>query len=229
MSENTSNIPSAALARTEILKDGAAVIYGADATGGVVNFITRDDSVGLEVGARYKYIDGSDGDYGVSMLGGIGEGDTNFMWSLEYEHRSRLATEERDWASCRFTDQPGAVVRADQPRRLTPRGALRLCCPARARTAVHARQRMRALRSAAVRDNANASARVGRTARRRRLLRHTRACKFDYFPYYNLVEEQDIYPRLCAAQYRDHRQHGFPRRCRPTGRSMSPQVFGSPA
>src|SRR3954465_16016394 len=30
---NTSNIPSIALSRTEILKDGAAVIYGADATG----------------------------------------------------------------------------------------------------------------------------------------------------------------------------------------------------
>ena len=63
MSQNTSNIPSAALARTEILKDGAAVIYGADATGGVVNFITRDDFVGLEVGGQYKMIDGSDGDY----------------------------------------------------------------------------------------------------------------------------------------------------------------------
>ncbi len=42
MNQNTANVPSIALARTEILKDGAAVIYGADATGGVVNFITRD-------------------------------------------------------------------------------------------------------------------------------------------------------------------------------------------
>ncbi len=48
MNQNTANIPSIALARTEILKDGAAVIYGADATGGVVNFITRDRFVGLE-------------------------------------------------------------------------------------------------------------------------------------------------------------------------------------
>src|SRR5262245_58051374 len=75
MSENTSNIPSAALARTEILKDGAAVIYGADATGGVVNFITRDQFTGFEAKANYKYIDGSDGDYGLSVLGGWGEGD----------------------------------------------------------------------------------------------------------------------------------------------------------
>src|SRR5262245_45524903 len=74
-SENASYIPSAALARTEILKDGAAVIYGADATGGVVNFITRDQFTGFEAKANYKYIDGSDGDYGLSVLGGWGEGD----------------------------------------------------------------------------------------------------------------------------------------------------------
>ncbi|HVY88518.1 MAG TPA: TonB-dependent receptor plug domain-containing protein, partial [Hyphomonadaceae bacterium] len=87
-SQNASNIPQAAIARTEILKDGAAVTYGADATGGVVNFITRDHFVGLEASAQYKYIDGSDGDYGASILGGIGNDAVNFLWSAEYEHRS---------------------------------------------------------------------------------------------------------------------------------------------
>src|SRR5690242_2467590 len=56
MSSNTSNIPFAAISRIEILKDGAAVTYGADATGGVVNFITRDHFQGLEASAQYKYI-----------------------------------------------------------------------------------------------------------------------------------------------------------------------------
>ncbi len=97
VSENTSNIPSAALARTEILKDGAAVTYGADATGGVVNFITRDNFVGLEASAQYKAIDSSDGDYGLSLLGGVGEGDLNLMFAVEYEHRSRLNTLDRDF------------------------------------------------------------------------------------------------------------------------------------
>ncbi len=35
-------IPSAALGRIEILKDGAAATYGSDAGAGVVNFITRN-------------------------------------------------------------------------------------------------------------------------------------------------------------------------------------------
>ena len=97
MDINTANIPSLALARTEILKDGAAVIYGADAIGGVVNFITRDRFVGLDLNAQYKYIDGSDGDYSAGILGGFGEGRVNLMVSAEYEHRSRLHALERDF------------------------------------------------------------------------------------------------------------------------------------
>ena len=125
MSSNTSNIPFAAISRVEILKDGAAVIYGADATGGVVNFITRDDFRGLEVNAQYKYVDSSDGDYGLSILGGFGDDNMNFLWSAEWEHRSaparhgprfhaRLARPHRG----RRQLQPRAVVDAHQPRRL---------------------------------------------------------------------------------------------------------------
>jgi outer membrane receptor protein involved in Fe transport len=60
-SENTNMIPSIALSRTEILKDGGAVIYGADATGGVVNFITRDSFDGLIVQGDFRGVDGSTG------------------------------------------------------------------------------------------------------------------------------------------------------------------------
>lgn len=97
MNANTSNIPFAALERVEILKDGAAVIYGADATGGVVNFITREKFEGLEVNAQFKYIDSSDGDYSVSALGGFGDDNLNFLWSAEWEHRSKLRAMDRDF------------------------------------------------------------------------------------------------------------------------------------
>ncbi len=97
MNINTANIPFMALARTELLKDGAAVIYGADATGGVVNFITRNRFNGLQAQGQYKYIDGSDGDYSLGLLGGFGEDRVNFLWSVEYEHRSRLGALERDF------------------------------------------------------------------------------------------------------------------------------------
>ena len=39
-------IPFAAIARVEVLRDGASALYGTDAIGGVINFITRKDFTG---------------------------------------------------------------------------------------------------------------------------------------------------------------------------------------
>ena len=44
---NTSSIPVIALDRVEVLKEGAASIYGSDAVAGVVNYILRKDFTGL--------------------------------------------------------------------------------------------------------------------------------------------------------------------------------------
>jgi iron complex outermembrane receptor protein len=97
-------IPQAALARTEILKDGGAVIYGADATGGVVNFISRDDFDGFIVDAEWKFIDGSKGDYGASVLWGKDFENSNLMFSAEYTHRSELPLYKRDWGFATFQE-----------------------------------------------------------------------------------------------------------------------------
>ena len=106
MSQNLSNIPSMAIQRTEVLKDGAAVIYGADATGGVVNFITKEGFTGFEAQGNYKFVSDTDGEWNVGAIAGWGEGDTNFYISAEWEHRSRLETEDRDWAFVPYTENP---------------------------------------------------------------------------------------------------------------------------
>lgn len=98
MSENLSNIPSIALQRTEVLKDGAAVIYGADAVGGVVNFITKEGFEGFEAKGNYTYVDGSDGEWDLGAIYGWNGDNASFMISAEWEHRSRLESEDRDWA-----------------------------------------------------------------------------------------------------------------------------------
>ncbi|MDP3738840.1 MAG: TonB-dependent receptor [Hyphomonadaceae bacterium] len=216
-SENTSNIPSAALSRTEVLKDGAAVIYGADATGGVVNFITRDDFTGLEAKANYKYIDGSDGDYGLSLLGGIGEGDTNFMWSVEWEHRSRLETEDRDFAvvSHDFTVNPAPWSTLTNLAGWTARGAL----PA---TPTLANEFGTAL-SAPLSDFTPAScAAVGG------FYTNTFTCNYNYISYYNLVEENDIFRGYAQlnTSISDNMDFHFEA---SYGQVLTPQAFGSPA
>ena len=46
-------IPMAAVARVEVLKDGASAIYGTDAIGGVVNFILTTAYQGVSIGGNY--------------------------------------------------------------------------------------------------------------------------------------------------------------------------------
>lgn len=91
-------LPSAAIGRIEVLKDGAAATYGSDAIGGVVNFITRKNLNGTEMSADYRYIDGSDGDYGGSVAWGWVGDRGNVLLTAGYQHRSELSVRERDFA-----------------------------------------------------------------------------------------------------------------------------------
>jgi iron complex outermembrane receptor protein len=45
-------IPPALIERVDVLTDGGSAIYGSDAVGGVINFITKKDFEGLDVGVR---------------------------------------------------------------------------------------------------------------------------------------------------------------------------------
>jgi iron complex outermembrane recepter protein len=99
-------LPSAAIGRIEVLKEGAAATYGSDAIGGVVNFITRKNFDGLEVGGSYRYIDGSDGDWNAQALWGRDFGSFNVMLSAGYQHRSELSILERDFTQVPYFISP---------------------------------------------------------------------------------------------------------------------------
>ena len=67
-------IPSIAVDRVEVLKEGASAIYGSDAVAGVANFLTRSDFEGFEVSAAHEYIAGAgDSNVGAIWGGKIGE------------------------------------------------------------------------------------------------------------------------------------------------------------
>jgi iron complex outermembrane recepter protein len=101
---NLNFVPTAAIGRVEVLKEGAAALYGSEAIGGVVNFITRRDLDGLELEGEYAFIDGSDGDYNVNAAWGWVADNGNVLVTAGYRHRSRLDIHERDWAIQPFED-----------------------------------------------------------------------------------------------------------------------------
>lgn len=52
---NILNIPLSAIDRVDIQLDGASAVYGADAIGGVVNFITKRNYTGISVDYRHEF------------------------------------------------------------------------------------------------------------------------------------------------------------------------------
>lgn len=99
-------IPMAALARIEILKDGAAATHGSDAMGGVVNLITRTNQDGLLLGGDYRYVDGSSGDWTGSASFGRSFGDVRLFLAGGYQRRGELRMTDRAFAWRPFEENP---------------------------------------------------------------------------------------------------------------------------
>lgn len=91
------SIPSAAVDRIEVLKDGASVIYGSDAIGGVVNVILRDDFEGLETSAYYgqtSFGDGARQRY--DLTGGIVRGRFSGMLGVSHVQEDPVWAGDRE-------------------------------------------------------------------------------------------------------------------------------------
>jgi iron complex outermembrane receptor protein len=75
-----SAIPANAIKRVEVLRDGAAVLYGSDAIAGVVNVILDDSPEGVSVAAQYGEFKEGDGErFIVSADAGFALGASGFL------------------------------------------------------------------------------------------------------------------------------------------------------
>ena len=92
-------IPAAMIERIEILKDGGAAAYGADAVAGVVNIITRRDFDGAEVEILYAdWADTNDGDQtGVSAVFGRSFDNGHFTAGIEYVDQTQVYQSDAPW------------------------------------------------------------------------------------------------------------------------------------
>jgi iron complex outermembrane receptor protein len=121
---DTNFIPTAAIGRVEVLKDGAAATYGSDAIGGVVNFITKENLRGVDVSADFKQIEDSDGDYSASGAFGWGNERSSALFAVGYQHRSELMIRDRDWAAREYLENPqGGWSASGNPHSFVPLGA----------------------------------------------------------------------------------------------------------
>ncbi len=95
------SIPSAAVERVEIITGGASSTYGADAVGGVVNFILKKNFQGAELDGQMGLSQRGDGfEYRVSSAIGANfdGGRGNVFLGLEHFERKSVLRFDRKWA-----------------------------------------------------------------------------------------------------------------------------------
>jgi iron complex outermembrane receptor protein len=104
-------IPLAAVARIEILKDGASAIYGSDAIAGVVNIILRKDFSGIEASAEGDFTEHGGGDSRQATLtAGAGTLDAdryNAFAMLSWRRDDALRAGERPFARTGYRPDEG--------------------------------------------------------------------------------------------------------------------------
>ena len=97
-------IPMDAIERVEVLKDGASAIYGTDAIGGVINFITKTNYQGVSLSGSYFTPEASGGGQKARLSGALGWGDLerdgfNVMGTVTVDSNRILRGTDRSWAT----------------------------------------------------------------------------------------------------------------------------------
>ncbi|MRW91368.1 TonB-dependent receptor [Duganella sp. FT80W] len=94
-------IPFAALERVEVLRDGASSLYGSDAVGGVINFITKKDYQGgtITLGADSpQHAGGSANNFNAGYgWGDLDKNGFNIFAVVDHQEQHRISGTQRDY------------------------------------------------------------------------------------------------------------------------------------
>ena len=106
------NIPAGAILRMEVLKDGASAIYGTDAMGGVINFITRTDYQGADFSVyALRTQEGGAGKTSINASAGFGDlarDRFNVFGAVDVQKRDPLNSSQRQFIQ--EYDLPGRLA-----------------------------------------------------------------------------------------------------------------------
>ncbi|NVJ99845.1 MAG: TonB-dependent receptor plug domain-containing protein, partial [Alphaproteobacteria bacterium] len=95
------NIPLAIVERVDVLTGGASTTYGADAVGGVTNFVTKKNFTGLEANVAFGTTEKGDGDtqrYEVTLGADLDDGRGNAILSVGYQKAEPVFQGDRDFS-----------------------------------------------------------------------------------------------------------------------------------
>ena len=93
------NVPLALVERVDVLTGGASTTYGADAVGGVVNFILKNDFSGLEVQASQQLTERGDGNVfrvDATIGANFDDGRGNAVFGIGYQQSDPVYQGARD-------------------------------------------------------------------------------------------------------------------------------------
>jgi len=97
---NTNAIPTSGLKRLEVLRDGAAAIYGTDAVAGVVNTVLKDNFDGMDVEATYGGAEGTHlREYEFTGLFGQNFERGNVTTFVSYDQRTALYSTDQAYTA----------------------------------------------------------------------------------------------------------------------------------
>lgn len=100
LSYNSNAIPVSGLDRVEVLLDGAAAIYGADAVAGVVNTVLRDNFDGATMEVQYGGAEGTGlREFEANLFAGRNFDRGNISLFANYTDRTALMASDQDFTS----------------------------------------------------------------------------------------------------------------------------------
>jgi outer membrane receptor protein involved in Fe transport len=124
---DVNQIPLSMIERVEVLKEGAGAIYGSDAVGGVVNFITRKDVDGLEINTDYGRTSRKDGEhYSIDATFGTSTDKMSFMVGGSFVHQDAVSAGDRDFSKYALYFYGGSVGVTQAGSSRTPNGRIAL-------------------------------------------------------------------------------------------------------
>nr|WP_199068119.1 TonB-dependent receptor [Chromobacterium sp. ASV5] len=120
-------IPLSVIDRVEVVRDGASAIYGTDAIGGVINFITKKSMTGLAVGGEFVSPQRSGGQEKSANIsygyGDLAKDGFNLYGAYDYHKTDKIMASQRDFAT-NITSSTKRSVNSFPPNYLNANGDL---------------------------------------------------------------------------------------------------------